>query len=51
MRAPNQVVPKIILQYRSKRIALRLTLQNVFMFLFLGNGAQKVSHQFGDAFS
>jgi len=32
-----------ILQYRGKRIGFRLTLQNVFSFLFLDNGEQKVS--------
>jgi len=41
MWLPNQIFSNIILQYRCKRTGLRLTLQNVFMFLFLGNGVQK----------
>jgi len=46
MRLPNQISPKIILQYRSKCTGLRLTLQNIFMFLFLGNGVRVVSPVF-----
>ena len=42
MRAPNQIFSKVILLYKGKRAGLRLTLQNVFVFLFLGNEVQKV---------
>jgi len=43
MRLPSQIFPKIILQHRGKRTRLLLTLQNVVMFLFLGNGVWDVS--------
>ena len=48
MWAPNHEFVNTILQYKGKCIGFWLTLQNIFMFLFLGNGAQEVSRQFGD---
>ena len=47
MGAPNQIFSKVILQYKGKRAELRLTLQNVFLFCFLGNEVREVSHVFG----
>ena len=38
---PTNYFSSFILQYKGKRTEFRLTLQNVFIFLFLGNGAQK----------
>ena len=37
MLPPNQIFSNVILKYRGKRAGLLLTLQNVFIFLFLGN--------------
>jgi len=42
MWVPNQIFSKIILQYRGKRTGVRLTLQNIFMFFFLGNGVREI---------
>jgi len=42
MRAPNQTFSNVILQYRGKRAKFRLTLQNIFVFLLLGNEVQEV---------
>jgi len=42
MSVPNEIISSIILQYKGKRTGFRLTLQNIFMFLFLGNGAREV---------
>ena len=44
-------VSSIILLYKGKHIGFRLTFQNVFIFLFLDNGAWKVFRQFKDAFT
>jgi len=42
IRPPNQIFPEVILQCKSNRTGLQLTCKNVFMFLFLGNGAREV---------
>ena len=44
MRAPNQIIPEVILLYIDNRVGLRLTLQNIFVFSILGNEAQQVFH-------
>ena len=43
MRAPNHKFANTILQYKDKCAGPRLTLQNIFMFLFLGNRVREVS--------
>jgi len=43
MRAPNQIIPKVILLYTCKHVGLRLTLKNIFLFLILGNEDRKFS--------
>ena len=43
IQQPNQIFPKIILQYRGKCAGHRLSLQNIFMFLFLGNEVRNIS--------
>jgi len=43
MQVPNQIFSKVILQYRGKRAGLWLTLQNIFVLLFLGTKVHEVS--------
>jgi len=50
MRAPNQIISNVILQYRDKRTEFRLTLQMFYVFI-LGNGAQGDPRQFRVAFT
>jgi len=42
MRALNQIFPKDYFTIRGKCVGLRLILQNIFVFLFLGGKAQGV---------
>jgi len=43
MRAPNQIIQKIILLYRDKRAEFRLILWDIFMFLITGKEAEIAS--------
>jgi len=40
MQAPNQIIPRLILLYKNKCVEFQLTLQNIFVFLFLGKVAR-----------